>query len=73
MSDTSKKILRTIGFGILWVFILSIHIKGHTLFYYANGFFVQNRLVAAVDSILSDGYDAVAERVATMTGNGHKY
>ncbi len=65
MSDTSKKILRILGFGVLWVFILSVRIGGKTIFHYANNVLVQNRIVAAIDQTLVDGYDAVIAKVAS--------
>ncbi len=59
MSDTTKRILKVLGVGVIWVFALSIRVQGRTLFYYANDFLVQNRIVAAIDQTLGDGVDAI--------------
>ena len=47
--------------AILWVFILSITVNGRPLFHYANDFFVQNSIVAAIDEELSNLWHRVSE------------
>lgn len=65
MSDTTKKILKNLGIGIIWVYILSIRVGGQTLFRYANDILVQNSIVEAIDHTLADGVDAFAGRIST--------
>jgi hypothetical protein len=76
MSDTTKRLLKIFGVGIIWVFILSVRIQGHTLFYYANDFLVQNQIVAAIDQTLGDGVDALFIKLGSaydsVTGSDSK-
>lgn len=65
MSETTKKILRILGIGVIWVYIFSIRIGGHTLFSYANDILVQNSIVEAIDHTLADTVDSLASRVST--------
>lgn len=65
MSATTKKVFKSLGIGIIWVYILSIRIGGQTLFRYANDILVQNSIVEAIDHTLADSVDAVAGRVST--------
>ena len=64
MSDTTKKILRNFGIGVIWVYILSIKVYGRTLFGYANEILVQNQIVEAIDHTLADSVDAAAARLS---------
>ena len=48
MKDFGKKVLRFLGLGAIWVFLLSIPIKGQMLFIYATETFVPYGLVAAI-------------------------
>jgi hypothetical protein len=48
MKDFGKKFLRFLGVGAIWVFILSVPIKGQMLFIYATETFVPYGLVAAI-------------------------
>ena len=65
MSDTTKKILKVIGAGVLWVYILSIRTGGHTLFYFANDILVQNQIVEAIDQTLVENYEKLEHRIKT--------
>ncbi|HET9238767.1 MAG TPA: hypothetical protein VFO10_16015 [Oligoflexus sp.] len=48
MKEFGKKVLRFLGLGAIWVFLLSIPIKGQMLFIYATETFVPYGLVAAI-------------------------
>lgn len=48
MKDFGKKLLRFLGVGAIWVFLLSIPIKGQMLFSYATDTLVPFGLVAAI-------------------------
>ncbi|HYX39439.1 MAG TPA: hypothetical protein VE954_40590 [Oligoflexus sp.] len=48
MKDFGKKVLRFLGVGAIWVFLLSVPIKGQMLFIYATNSFVPYGLVAAI-------------------------
>ena len=63
MSDKTKKILKFFGVGIIWVYILSIRVSGHTLFFHANDIFVQNQIVASIDQTFEDSYMKLQEKV----------
>lgn len=54
MQDLLKRLLKVIAQGILWVFILSIQWKGNPVFHYAHEVFVDNALVAAIDTELGE-------------------
>lgn len=71
MSDKTKKILKILGIGVIWVYVLSIRVSGHTLFYYANDILVQNQIVEAIDQTLADGYHSLANKM-TLSINGLK-
>jgi hypothetical protein len=74
MSDLTKRVFKTLGFGVIWVFVLSIRVDGHTLFYYANDLLVQNGIVEAIDHTLAQTYDEVSLKIKTtfaaVTGQG---
>ncbi|MCX6115968.1 MAG: hypothetical protein NT027_00350 [Proteobacteria bacterium] len=76
MNEYMRRALKVLGYGIIWVFVLSIRIQGRTIFHYANNILVQNRIVAAIDETLSDGVDAVFSKVSnsfnSLTGNEKK-
>lgn len=63
MGDRTKKMLKFLGLGILWVYILSIRVGGDTMFHFANNILVKNHIVEAIDRQLADSYDG-ALRVA---------
>jgi len=65
MSDTTKRSLRILGVGVIWVYVLSIRVGGQTLFGYANDILVQNPIVEAIDHTLADAVDSLANRVST--------
>jgi hypothetical protein len=50
MKEFGMKFLRFLGVGALWIFLLSIPIKGQMLFTYATESFVPHGLVAAIGS-----------------------
>ncbi len=51
-NDLLKWLFRTCLLGIFWVFFLSIHVEGRTLFSYANETLVENQLVRTADEEL---------------------
>jgi hypothetical protein len=59
MNDFLKWSVKTSGTAILWVFILSISVKGRTVFSYANEVLVQNPMVQMVDEELSEVWDKI--------------
>jgi hypothetical protein len=59
MSDRMKYVLRCLGVGIVWVYILSIRVGGQTLFHYANDILVQNHIVEAIDRQLAEAVQDV--------------
>ena len=63
MGDRTKKMLKFLGLGILWVYILSIRVGGDTMFHFANNILVKIHIVEAIDRQLADSYDG-ALRVA---------
>jgi hypothetical protein len=48
MKNFGVKFLRFLGVGAIWVFLLSVPIKGQMLFLYASETFVPYGLVAAI-------------------------
>lgn len=68
MSDRTKKVLKFMGMGVLWVYILSIRIGQETIFYHAHDILVENHIVEAVDRQLAEAYDG-AVRFASNTFN----
>jgi hypothetical protein len=58
MSERSKKILKFLGLGVLWVYLLSIRLGGETMFYYANDILVKNQIVEAIHHQFLDAVDA---------------
>lgn len=77
MSDSVKKVLKILGVGVIWIYVLSIRIGGETLFHYANDVLVQNRIVEAIDHTLADGVDAVWNKAKLgfngVTGNEKRF
>jgi hypothetical protein len=65
MSDRMKNILKFVGVGVVWVYILSIRVGGSTLFQHANDILVQNQIVEAIDRQLAE----VFESAMNMAGN----
>lgn len=59
MSDRAKNILKFLGVGVIWVYILSIRIGGETIFATANDILVQNQIVEAIDRQFADAADGV--------------
>ena len=47
MKERLKQLGRGLGYGAIWVYILSVPIKGQILFDYVHGLLVQNALVDA--------------------------
>ena len=77
MSETVKRVLKTMGFGIIWVYVLSIRIGGGTLFSYANDILVQNSIVEAIDHTMADSVEDVAARISqtfrSWKGSGRSF
>lgn len=61
MNDKSKKVLKILGVGVIWVYVLSIRIGGQTIFSYANDILVQNRIVEAIDRSFADAMDTIVD------------
>ena len=57
MSDRTKKVLKFLGMGVLWVYILSIRIGQETIYYHAHDILVENQIVEAIDRQLAEAYD----------------
>jgi hypothetical protein len=74
MSDRMKKVLKFVGVGVLWVYILSIRVGGSTIFHYANDILVQNQIVEAIDRQLAVAYDHAMETASnafsSISGRG---
>jgi hypothetical protein len=72
MGDRTKKVLKFLGLGVLWVYILSVRVGGDTIFSYANDILVKNQIVEAIDRQLADSYDgaikAAGQAYARVTG-----
>jgi len=72
MGDRTKKVLKFLGLGVLWVYILSVRVGGDTIFSYANDILVKNQIVEAIDRQLADSYDgairAAGHAYARVTG-----
>ena len=61
MKEFGKKALRLLGVGAIWVFVLSIPIKGQMLFLHASETFVPYGLVSAIgQQVESTWYKAKA-------------
>jgi hypothetical protein len=54
MRDIFKHLGKFLGQGLLWVFLLSIHWDGKTLYAYCYDVFVDNSLVHTVDTELGE-------------------
>ena len=63
MGDRTKNVLKFLGVGVLWVYILSIRLGGDSIFYHANNILVKNQVVEAIDRQLAESYDG-ALRIA---------
>lgn len=61
MSDRTKKVLKFLGMGVLWVYILSIRVGRETVFYHAHDILVENQIVDAIDRQLAEAYDSAAQ------------
>ncbi|MEI6834954.1 MAG: hypothetical protein WCL28_13280 [bacterium] len=61
MSDRTTKVLKFLGMGVLWVYILSIRIGQETIYYHAHDILVENHIVDAIDRQLADAYDGAAK------------
>ena len=61
MRDFFRWLARSIGIGVLWVFLLSIRIQGETIFSHANEILVQNKLVAEIDEGLGELWFKISE------------
>ena len=62
MNDVLKWIAKFALQGILWVFLLSIRVDGHTTFFQAaHGTLVQNALVQTIDEELGSLWSKVSE------------
>jgi hypothetical protein len=59
MSDRFVNTLKFLGTGVLWVYLLSINIGGHTIFHHANDILVKNQIVEAIDQQLTDTVKSV--------------
>jgi hypothetical protein len=57
MKDFFRWLLKSMLIGVAWVFILSIPLRGETLFQYAQGILVQNSLMDLVDRELDIAWD----------------
>lgn len=68
MSDRTKKILKFMGMGVLWVYILSIRVGQETIFFHAHDILVENQIVEAIDRQLAQAYDG-AVNFASNTFN----
>jgi hypothetical protein len=60
MSDRSKNMLKFLGMGVLWVYILSIRVGQNTVFHYANDILVKNQIVEAIDRQLGEAANGVS-------------
>ena len=49
MSDRTKKVLKFLGMGVLWVYILSVRVGKETIFYHAHDILVENQIVEAIE------------------------
>jgi hypothetical protein len=72
MGETTKKCLKMLGVGVIWVYILSINIGGKTIFSYANDILVQNRIVDAIDQTLAGALESVSQRVGLSSSSGSR-
>lgn len=52
-------LIRTFLTALLWIFILSINIKGRTAFSYAHEVLVQNPVIEMLDDELSEVWERV--------------
>lgn len=66
MKERLFKVVRWAVIACAWIFVLSIKVNGKTLFYYGNDILVQNRVVQAIDSQVTDWWQQakVAARTA---------
>lgn len=63
MNDILKWLIKTLGLAVVWVFILSIEVRGRTLFSHANEILVQNDLVRTLDAELSEAFYKAKEAI----------
>jgi hypothetical protein len=68
MGDRTRKVLKFLGMGVLWVYILSIRFGQETLFHHANDILVENQIVEAIDRQLEDAFTG-AVNLASGTFN----
>lgn len=64
MGDRTKGILKFLGLGVLWVYILSIRVGQETIFHHANDILVQNQIVEAIDRQLAETWDSVSSKAS---------
>ncbi len=64
MGDRTKRVLKFIGLGVVWVYILSIRIGNQTIFFHANDILVQNQIVEAIDRQLADSWDSLSTKAS---------
>lgn len=62
MGDRTKKVLKFLGVGVLWVYILSIRVGHETIFHHANDILVQNQIVEAIDRQLAETWDSISNK-----------
>ena len=64
---------RTMLTAVIWVFILSIHWNGRTLFDHAHDILIDNSIVQAIDEKMAEIWDNVTDTAkATMDGDREK-
>lgn len=61
MKNFVKWSARSLAIGVVWVFILSIDLKGEMLFHKAHEILVQNRMVQAIDQQIIGTWDQVKD------------
>jgi hypothetical protein len=66
MGDRTKKFLKFLGLGVLWVYILSIRIGNETIFKHANEILVQNQIVEAIDNQLAETWEQVSAKAGDV-------
>jgi len=66
MSDRTKNILKFLGMGVLWVYILSVRIGNETLFHRANNILVKNQVVEAIDRQFAEAYEGVSKQASDV-------
>jgi hypothetical protein len=66
MGDRTKRVLKFLGLGVLWVYILSVRVSNETIFQHANNILVQNQIVEAIDRQLAETWDSVSAKAGDM-------